>query len=28
MKHFFSPRARRSTAFMVLLVWLFALASG
>jgi hypothetical protein len=28
MQLFSSPQARRSTAFMVLLVWLFALASG
>ena len=28
MKLFFNTRARRNTAFMVLLVWLFALASG
>jgi hypothetical protein len=28
MKHFFNSRTKRSTAFVVLLVWLFALASG
>jgi hypothetical protein len=28
MKLFFNTRAKRNTAFMVLLVWLFALASG
>jgi hypothetical protein len=28
MKHFFNSRAKRNTAFVVLSVWLFALASG
>ena len=28
MKLFSNPRAKRSTVFMVLLTWLFALASG
>ena len=28
MKHFSHPRSKRSTAFVVLLVWLFAVASG
>lgn len=28
MKLLFNPRAKRNTVFMVLLVWLFALASG
>ena len=28
MTHFSNPRSRRNTAFMVLLVWLFAVASG
>ncbi len=28
MKYFTNPRSRRSTAFVVLLVWLFAVASG
>lgn len=28
MKPFFHPRAKRNTAFAVLLVWLFALTSG
>ncbi len=28
MKYFSNPRSKRNTAFMVLLVWLFAVASG
>lgn len=28
MTHFSNPRSRRSTSFVVLLVWLFAVASG
>ena len=28
MTHFSNPRSKRNTAFMVLLVWLFAVASG